>query len=543
MKELKRVAIIGLGAIGASYANRISKNLADTELFGVVKDVETFWGSPIIINGAALKINYRTVETLKQIPLDLIMICVKSYELEEALADAREIAGPKTLLMGFSCGIDTVDIMKRYVSEKQIVPCVAAGADISRTGRYITINTRGKIYFGAPSGLNQKQLEETASAIDKFLRDANLRHEYTSDINIQLWRQFMFDVAVGQTAAVLQLTYGELSKSEKAFDTINKALEEIKKLANKYGVALNEGDVNFCIKSIKSYSSNARSVMLQDYWMDRRMETEVLCDKVVELAHKKNVQIHTNAWLCDEIHKLVIKGNIKPADDRPAIILTSRNGLNLCSDNIAAQIRMEILKGKYPAGAKLKETELAQQFDASRSSVRTALQLLSDEGLLKTLPNGRREIIPFGEKEIIDLFNFRLLIEISAFETILNSNDADLSALDNAMKEIKAKYDYQSQRDWNELDVMFHTALVDAASNVFLSNSYRKHCTLWHAITGFSHPLRRESSYPSHFYGDHDKLYKLIKAKDVSALSIIKSHVQSGKDEALLISGFKSYDK
>lgn len=543
MKEIKRVAIIGLGAMGASYAHRISKNLPDIELFGVVRDVETFWGSPIMINGSALKINYRTVETLKQIPLDLIMICVKSYELEEALADAREIAGPKTLLMGFSCGIDAVDTMIKYANEKQVIPCVAVGSDISRTGRYVAINTRGKIVFGAPSNLTQNHTQEIVHAIDKFLREANLRHEYTPDIKIQMWRQFMFDVAIGQTAAVYQMTYGELAKNEKAFETISAALEEIRKIANKCGVAINDGDIIFCINSIKSYSSNARSVMLQDYWMDRRLETEVLCDKVVQLAQENNVRITTNAWLYDEIHKLVIKGNIKPVDGTQSVILTTRTGINLCSDNIANQIRMEILKGKYPAGAKLKETELAQQFDASRNSVRTAMQLLSDEGLLKTLPNGRREIISFGEKEIIDLFDFRMLIETCACETLLNRDDINFDALDLAMDEIKEKYKYQSQRDWNELDVMFHTALVDAADNVFLSNSYRKYCTLWHTITGFSHPKRREASYPAHFYGDHQKLYKLIKKKDAAVLNIVKAHVISGKEEALLISGFKSYNK
>jgi ketopantoate reductase len=67
VKKIQRVAILGLGAVGASYAQQICKYAPDVILYGVVRDLETYWGSPILINDEPLRINYRTVGSLKSV--------------------------------------------------------------------------------------------------------------------------------------------------------------------------------------------------------------------------------------------------------------------------------------------------------------------------------------------------------------------------------------------------------------------------------------------------------------------------------------------
>ena len=51
-------------------------------------------------------------------------------------------------------------------------------------------------------------------------------------------------------------------------------------------------------------------------------------------------------------------------------------------DRIQDKLRKDIIMGKYRKGDRSVEAELAEAFDASRGSVRSALQALEGEGMI-----------------------------------------------------------------------------------------------------------------------------------------------------------------
>ena len=85
-------------------------------------------------------------------------------------------------------------------------------------------------------------------------------------------------------------------------------------------------------------------------------------------------------------------------------------------DRIQDKLRKDIIMGKYRKGDRIVEAELAEAFDASRGSVRSALQALEGEGMIKMLANGRKEVVGFTKKEAHDMYELRWLIENRAVE-------------------------------------------------------------------------------------------------------------------------------
>ena len=70
-----------------------------------------------------------------------------------------------------------------------------------------------------------------------------------------------------------------------------------------------------------------------------------------------------------------------------------------------------ILSGEYPAGARLTEETLAEEFGVSRTPLREALRRLTAEGLIEPLPKRGLRVTSPDDAEIAELFLCRSLIE------------------------------------------------------------------------------------------------------------------------------------
>lgn len=97
--------------------------------------------------------------------------------------------------------------------------------------------------------------------------------------------------------------------------------------------------------------------------------------------------------------------------------------------NVVDAIRNKIILQEYPAGQKLTELALSAEYKISRGSVRTALQVMENEGLIATLPNGRKLVVGITEKFVTDLYETRGMLECEAARLILAQERVDYTGL------------------------------------------------------------------------------------------------------------------
>ena len=74
---------------------------------------------------------------------------------------------------------------------------------------------------------------------------------------------------------------------------------------------------------------------------------------------------------------------------------------------IEEQIALSIVKGIYPPGSRLREIELAEFFNVSRSTIREALRLLEKRNLIQIKPQRGAHVTQLSAKELEDLFEVR----------------------------------------------------------------------------------------------------------------------------------------
>jgi DNA-binding GntR family transcriptional regulator len=74
---------------------------------------------------------------------------------------------------------------------------------------------------------------------------------------------------------------------------------------------------------------------------------------------------------------------------------------------ISDQIAQSIIDGAFGPGERLLETDLAESFQVSRSTIREALRLLEQRGLVRIRPQRGAHVTQLSTKELDDLFEVR----------------------------------------------------------------------------------------------------------------------------------------
>lgn len=81
------------------------------------------------------------------------------------------------------------------------------------------------------------------------------------------------------------------------------------------------------------------------------------------------------------------------------------------AEQIAAHMRDDVLSGQLPAGRRLSQEALAEQYAVSRVPVRDALRMLHAEGLISTHPRFGTTVAPLSASDLEELYEMRLALE------------------------------------------------------------------------------------------------------------------------------------
>lgn len=185
--------------------------------------------------------------------------------------------------------------------------------------------------------------------------------------------------------------------------------------------------------------------------------------------------------------------------------IESENSGLTYSQEIAAQLRGDILSGRISEGGRLTESELAERFGVGRSPVREAVLRLSMQGLLVSRPNRGAIISPGAPLEIRKLVvPIRRTVESFALEMVFDSlNEDDFRKWEDILVRMKQACESGDLFAIAELDIEFHRTLVERARQPDL-------LVIWDALVGRirSHfrRMQRSDGGSNDIYKEHEAL-------------------------------------
>src|SRR5207302_10452616 len=132
------------------------------------------------------------------------------------------------------------------------------------------------------------------------------------------------------------------------------------------------------------------------------------------------------------------------------------------TETVRRIIREAIVDGRIPAGDQLRESRLVDMLGTSRGTVREALRLLVQEGLVEYRMHHGAFVQSPKLAGQLDVYVAREAIEVSAARTLIERTEAlDLSALDAALASMRTREARQTRppEETTDADVRFHHEL------------------------------------------------------------------------------------
>mgnify|MGYP006275133175 CR=1 FL=1 len=143
---------------------------------------------------------------------------------------------------------------------------------------------------------------------------------------------------------------------------------------------------------------------------------------------------------------------------------TSRGGSR--ADRAYDLFRREIVACRLAPGARLTEPDLAARYDVGKASLRVALQRLSQEGFVTSIPRQGYRVVPVTLRDVDEVFALRLELEPLAARLAAGRVDrARLEALERACRDRSAATIPEQIDDFLEANRAFHMAIAEAGGN------------------------------------------------------------------------------
>lgn len=201
------------------------------------------------------------------------------------------------------------------------------------------------------------------------------------------------------------------------------------------------------------------------------------------------------------------------------------------SQRLANLLRDEIAKGKYRVGEKLPtEAKMVAIYGVGRSSVREAIQALSNIGLLNVQQGSgtyvQQQFVSdesiehrMGRASIKELNEVREMLEMKIAEkAALNRTELDLANIAECLEHRKHYAELGDLQKCIQADINFHLAVAEAAHNEMLYDIYRaisEHLKKWFQKN------HKDTSPLNESHERHVALFKSI--KEGNALKAINS--------------------
>lgn len=125
-----------------------------------------------------------------------------------------------------------------------------------------------------------------------------------------------------------------------------------------------------------------------------------------------------------------------------------------------------IFTGELKPGARLIEVELAETLQVSRASLREALRLLENRGLIVTTHRRGAFVVELTDRDVREIYRIRLLLEDYAIRAAAEQATPELlDGLDALVDELRAAAVRRDYFSIVELDLDWHRQLCAAAGN------------------------------------------------------------------------------
>ena len=289
---MNKIVVAGIGGVGGFYGGLLAAYCEndlnnDVYFFTRGKNLDAISANGLTI----IKGDRRTVARpalATDIPeqigeADIIIICVKSYDLESTLQQLAPCIGKNTVVLPLLNGADISDRIRTILPNTEVWEgCVYIVARLIAPGMVEDSGNVRSLLFGS-SHLTQKHLD-----FEKLLIAAGIEATCSDRILSVVWEKFIFISATATLTSFYDVGFADLVTDNQRKQSLLGLIGETRAIADAAGISIREDIVSDIIRR-SELLPNSTSSMHSDFKMRKNTELSTLTQSVVELGKKYGI--------------------------------------------------------------------------------------------------------------------------------------------------------------------------------------------------------------------------------------------------------------
>ena len=294
-REIESALVVGAGAVGAAVADIIAgHHPAAVRLLASGERLERYRREGFILNG--VRRDFPLAAPQEGDEADLVIVCVKTYQLDQAIRDMSNCVGPRTLIISLLNGISSEDALAGAFGQEKVPYAMILGIDAVREGNATSFSSGGVIHFGDARN-TEGAWSPRVSRIAAFFKRTGLAYVVPPDMIQSLWYKFMINVGINQVSAVVGGTYGLFQTDPQAQAVMEAAMAEVVAVSKVKGTGLEDSDIRAWYKTLQGLGPESKTSMLQDMEAGRKTEVDAFAGTMIRVGQETGTPVTVNRTL------------------------------------------------------------------------------------------------------------------------------------------------------------------------------------------------------------------------------------------------------
>ena len=303
-----KIVIMGTGGVGGYYGAMLAKQGHDVTFVARGAHLKAIQEKGLQVKSIFGDFHLRPAKATDnpaQIgPVDLILICTKTYDTDESVQKIKPIVGKETTVLSLQNGVDAVERIGKVVGVDHIV----AGATwissaVEAPGVIKHVSDFRRVVIGELNGQRTPRIE----AIYDAFKQTGVTIELSENILKILWTKFVFISSASGFGSLTRLPMAEFRNIPETRALIISLMREVEAVARAQGVTLDANVVEQALGFMDNAGPHIKASMQLDVESGHRTEIE----SMIGVINRKGRELGVPTPVADAIYALILPLDIK----------------------------------------------------------------------------------------------------------------------------------------------------------------------------------------------------------------------------------------
>jgi 2-dehydropantoate 2-reductase len=295
-----RIAVMGSGGLGGYFGARLARGGADVHFIARGRHLQAMRSEGLRVAGPEpLHVqNVQATDRPAEVGVvDFVLLAVKLWDTEQAIAQMRPMVGPDTTVISFQNGVLKDQYLRAAFDARQVMGGVGyVATTIESPGVIRQTGPMQRLLFGEFDGSRSARGEALLAACQA----GGINAELSTDILREIWQKYVFLVGLSGTTTTMRQTIGPIRSNPQTRAFLLDVMREVVAVGRAHGVALPEDFAETsALQRADSVAPDMTASMHHDLERGNPLEVRWLSGGVVELGRAKGVATPLNRAIAD----------------------------------------------------------------------------------------------------------------------------------------------------------------------------------------------------------------------------------------------------